>query len=94
MRYFARAARLARESAAAKEPKIAKLPEPVRLALEMAAHEDQERRALEGELAELEAAWRAAEEIAHISDNLLLPASVEEFFGRHRRRAPNVPAGQ
>ena len=42
-----------------------------RLALEMAAHEDAERLALEGELRALEAAWRNAEEIAAIADNLL-----------------------
>jgi hypothetical protein len=41
-----------------------------RLALEMALHEESERRAMEGELAELEAAWRAAEEIAAIADAL------------------------
>ena len=40
------------------------------LALEMALHEESERRALEGELALLEAAWRDAEEIARISDAL------------------------
>jgi len=40
------------------------------LALEMALHEESERRALEGELAILEAAWRDAEEIARISDEL------------------------
>jgi hypothetical protein len=48
-------------------------PAEVRLALEMAAHEEQERRAMEGELALLEAAWREAEEIAKIADELLLP---------------------
>jgi hypothetical protein len=37
----------------------------------MAAHEDAERRAVEGELKELETAWRNAEEIAAIADNLL-----------------------
>jgi hypothetical protein len=42
----------------------------------MALHEDAERRALEGELEELERAWRDAEEIAGISDDLLLPESV------------------
>ena len=52
------------------------LPKPVRLALEMAAHEETERRALEGELAELEARWREAEEIAAIADDMFLPASV------------------
>jgi hypothetical protein len=40
------------------------------LALEMALHDEQERRALEGELAGLEAAWRQAEEIAAIADAL------------------------
>lgn len=40
------------------------------LALEMALHEEAERRALEGELAILEAAWRDAEEIAGIADRL------------------------
>jgi len=44
-----------------------------RLALEMAAHEETERRAMEGELAALEAAWREAEEIAAIADRLLSP---------------------
>ena len=39
-------------------------------ALEMALHEDQERRVLEGELAGLEAMWRQAEEIAAIADRL------------------------
>ena len=42
--------------------------EPV--ALEMALHEEQERRAMDGELAELEAMWREAEEIAAIADAL------------------------
>ena len=46
------------------------LPEGGRLALEMALHEEQERRALQGELALLEAAWREAEEIAAIADRL------------------------
>ena len=40
------------------------------LALEMALHDEQERRALQGELAALEAAWRQAEEIAAIADAL------------------------
>ena len=60
------------------------MPTPTRLALEMALHEEQERRALEGELWLLERAWREAEEIAAISDNLLLPAGTDEFFDRHR----------
>ena len=55
-------------------------------ALEMAAHEEAERRAFEGELADLEAAWREAEEIASIADNLLLPAGIEEWIDRQRAR--------
>jgi hypothetical protein len=55
------------------EPSTALLDVPLvdRLALEMAAHEETERRALEGELAELAAAWREADEIASIADALL-----------------------
>jgi len=48
----------------------------LRLALEMISHEDSERRSMEGELHILEEAWREAEEIAAISDDLLLPAEV------------------
>lgn len=56
-----------------------------RLALEMALNEESEYRALEGELAQLEQAWRDAEQIAAIADSLLLPESVGEFFGREPR---------
>jgi hypothetical protein len=40
------------------------------LALEMALHEESERRALDGELAILAIAWREAEEIARVADTL------------------------
>jgi hypothetical protein len=63
---------------------IQRLPGHSRLALEMALHEEQERRALEGELRTLEAAWKNAEEIAAISDNLLLPEGTEEFLEENR----------
>ncbi len=56
---------------------ISKLPKEVRLALEMASHEEQERRALEGELAILEAAWREAEEVAGIADDMFLPDAAD-----------------
>ena len=49
-----------------------------RLAFEMALHEEAERRAMQGELAELERAWRDAEEIAKIADDLLVPATVND----------------
>ena len=52
---------------------LPRLPRAHRLALEMALHEDSEQAALEGQLALLEAAWREAEEIAAIADNLLAP---------------------
>ena len=55
-----------------------------RLGLEMALHEDAERRAMQGELALLEAAWRDAEEIAGISDNLLLPENVKMSLEKMR----------
>ncbi len=63
------------------------LPGPHRLALEMALHEESERRAMHGELEELERAWRDAEEIAGISDNLLLPTSVSSAFDKLRGKA-------
>jgi len=63
---------------------LAKIPAPTRLAVEMALHEEQERRALEGELWLLERRWREAEEIAAISDDLLLPEGTDEFLERHR----------
>lgn len=63
---------------------IASLAPPTRLAVEMALHEEQERRALEGELWRLERAWEEAEEIAGISDALLLPEGTEEFLEEHR----------
>ena len=57
--------------------RLMSLPREVRLALEMAAHEDQERRALEGELAILEAAWKEAEEVAKIADDMFIPAGTD-----------------
>jgi hypothetical protein len=62
------------------------LPGPHRLAFEMALHEEAERRAMHGELEELERAWRDAEEIAGISDNLFLPSSVTDAFNRLKKR--------
>jgi hypothetical protein len=56
-----------------------RLPSVNRLALEMAANEDVERRALAGELDELRAAWRDAEEIAAIADDLFADDTLEEF---------------
>jgi hypothetical protein len=57
-----------------------------RLAFEMALHEEQERRALEGELKALEQAWRQAEEIAKIADDLLVPETAEEWLRKQREK--------
>lgn len=62
-----------------------KLDPSLRLALEMVSHEDSERRALEGELKLLEDAWREAEEIAGIADNLFLPQEISEKLGEIKR---------
>jgi hypothetical protein len=64
---------------------LAKYDAPIRLALEMAAHEQSERTALEGELALLRNAWKEAEEIAAIADDLLPPPGADDFIRRHRR---------
>jgi hypothetical protein len=72
---------------AAKQPEFERhrlclFPLEYRLALEMAAHEETEREALAGELAKLADAWREAEEIAAIADELLLPPIVTDFLRR------------
>jgi hypothetical protein len=56
------------------------------LALEMASHEQSEKRALEGELHLLEDAWREAEEIASISDNMFLPTGVSKSLAEIKNR--------
>jgi hypothetical protein len=54
------------------------MPVDIRLALEMASHENAERRAMEGEL---EAWWREAEAIAAVADTLAIPPEVERRLG-------------
>jgi hypothetical protein len=54
------------------------IPRDARLAIEMAVHEDRERRALLGELAELERAWLEAEQVARIADQLLVPEHITQ----------------
>jgi hypothetical protein len=55
------------------------------LVLEMALNEESERRALEGELTTLTAAWREAEEIAAIADALPGEASLNRLIDRLSR---------
>lgn len=66
------------------EARLQRLPVGTRLALEMALHEEQERRALAGELVELELAWREAEEVAAIADDMFVPPEHQAFIARHR----------
>jgi len=68
---------------------LTNLFEAERLTLEMAAHDESERRAMEGELASLEAAWRTADELAAIADNVLLPPVVNEMLARYKERRQN-----
>jgi hypothetical protein len=56
-----------------------RLPAVDRLALEMAANEDIERRAMMGELDALHAAWRVAEQIAAIADEMFADDVLDEF---------------
>ena len=64
---------------------IKEMPASVRLALEMSLHEEDERRALEGELYLLEDRWREAEEVAAISDDMFLPSSVDAMLNKLKR---------
>jgi hypothetical protein len=86
-RFVASRVRSPRVAALARVPPLAKLDGPTRLALEMALHEESERRAIEGELDVLLEAWREAEEIAGISDDLLITPEVERQLGDLKRKA-------
>lgn len=65
---------------------LSQIPIAARLAFEMAINEDAERRALNGELASLEAAWREAEEVAAVADGLLVPAKIQAHFETLRKQ--------
>jgi hypothetical protein len=66
---------------ATQKSQITDYPPDIACALEIALHQDVERRALDGELTALEDEWALAEEIAGIADNLFLPGAVVD---RHR----------
>jgi hypothetical protein len=67
------------------------IPAPARLALEMALHEDTERRAMTGELHLLETAWREAEQIARIADNMFTPVQIESRLDVLRGNSSSAP---
>ncbi len=66
-------------------------PKPVLMAMEMALFEAEERRALEGELERLEQAWREAEEMAAISDNLIIPAGWDALRAGAKAAGEKTP---
>jgi hypothetical protein len=66
--------------------RLKEMDKTVRLALEMAAHEDTERAALAGELKLLERQWKEAEEVAKIADSLAVSDDVDREVGRRRSR--------
>src|SRR5688572_15988126 len=58
-----------------------------KLAVEMAVNEENERIALESELALLEEAWKDAEEVASIADRLMMPRDVDEKLANLKNRS-------
>lgn len=66
---------------------LSRLDLETRLGIEMAVNEENERAALEGELALLELEWKEAEELAGIADTLGVPESVEVQFEEMRRKS-------
>ncbi len=67
------------------ESRIMTLHAEVRLALEMALHEDEERRALAGELSVLEWIWKHEEMLADLADSLGTPPGLDEQVEGLRR---------
>lgn len=74
-----------RPALAAHHATLASMHPEVRLALEMALHEDEERKALAGELSVLTWAWRREERLAAIADGLGIPDSIEARLGELKR---------
>jgi hypothetical protein len=70
------------------ESRIVTLHAEVRLALEMALHEDEERKALAGELSVLTWVWQHEEMLAELADGLTVPPEVEAQLEALRGR-PN-----
>lgn len=66
------------------------LPVPARLALEMSLHEEDERRAMEGDLLDLENRWKEAEEIAGIADSLTVPESTISTLTEYKAKSPRI----
>jgi hypothetical protein len=67
-----------------REGAVLRLPQSIRLALEAASHVHQEELVLSGELRGVLEEWRAAEELAEISDSLVDPPGWASFKSRHQ----------
>jgi hypothetical protein len=79
-------------SAKNRPPGLTRMELETRLAIEMAVNEENERAALEGELAMLELEWKEAEELAGIADRLGLPEDVDDRLRElHERQASERP---
>ena len=80
--------------AAALKPKwvpFRQYPKPILMAMEMALFQAEERRAMEGEIERLARAWQEAEELAEISDNLILPEGWEAFRAQAKAAQEGPP---
>ena len=75
--HFAALARRVGKAKYSVQRALSQQPKELRLALEMAAHEQAERAWLAGELLDLEAAWRDADALAKVADSLAVPDAVE-----------------
>ena len=82
------------EQAARYNSYLDSLPRAVRLALEMAAHEDAERATAAGQLALLELAWREAESVAAVADSLLIPNEVHNAWLRLKQGSRPLEVGK
>ncbi len=63
------------------------LPADIRLAIEMAVNEENERCLFEGDLWLIELEWQEAEQIAAIADSLVVPADIESRLETLRESA-------
>ena len=71
--------------------RIVTLHDEVRLALEMALHEDEERKALAGELSVLTWVWQHEEMLADLADGVGTSAGLDEQLRRLKEPAATVP---
>jgi hypothetical protein len=79
------ASAMLRDEPKSKYKTLGMLSRPTALALEMALQEQRERELLAGELLDLEAAWREAEDLARIADTLT-SSSVDTALARLKTR--------